>query len=90
MKLRFSLRALLVITAALAILLAYSHRRRQWMVSQIEELRDEYVVVEAPNTFLDLVWQRPPERAYVWLLNPGTQERVEKLGVRHFEWHCQR
>ena len=90
MKLQFSIRGLLFSMSAAAALLGYGQIRRQWILSEVESLTSKNVVIEAPHDAIDFLWQRVPERAYVWLYDPEIGERVERLGVQNFTWTCQR
>ncbi|MBA4106969.1 MAG: hypothetical protein C0485_14570 [Pirellula sp.] len=90
MKLKFSIRGLLISTSAIAVLLGYGQVRRQRILSDVEALKSRNVIIEAPHDAIDFLWQRVPEQAYVWLYDPEVGKQVERLGVRDFTWTCQR
>lgn len=76
--------------AAAVGFLSYSHVRRQQILADVKTLQSKHVVIEAPNELIDMVWQRRPDRAYVWLHDPELAKQVTEFGVQEFTWTCQR
>jgi hypothetical protein len=84
MKVRFSLRGALILLTAVGLLLGYSQWRRNFILSQVDSLKAEGVELEAPHTWRDLVWQRPPASAYDWAYSKQIEERLDNLGVKEY------
>jgi hypothetical protein len=60
-KLRFSLRALLLMATAVILLVGLSQHRRREMLMAAKELQDYgYFFVDVPNATRDRLWQRQP------------------------------
>src|SRR5688572_27431698 len=61
-RIRFSLRALLIVATALILFLGYSQIRRRDILRQVDEIRRLGSIVELPQGPIDYLWQRRPTR----------------------------
>jgi hypothetical protein len=84
--LRFRLSALLLLITAVAAFFGFAQWRRQSILLQVNALKAEGVQLEAPNTWWDLIWQRPPATAWHWAHSKEFEERLDKLGVENFRY----
>jgi hypothetical protein len=62
---RFSLRALLVVTTAIAIFFGYAVVRRRAILENCQVLRAKRVQFELPEAWQDSIWQRRPRNLVV-------------------------
>ena len=59
-RIRFSLRALLILATALILFLGYSQYRRRETLKASEELKKYGYFLDVPNAWHDRLWQRQP------------------------------
>jgi hypothetical protein len=83
---RFRLSALHLLIIAVAAFLGFAQWRRQSILLQVNALKAEGIQLEAPNTWLDLIWQRPPATAWHWAYSEEIEERLDRLGVEDFRY----
>ncbi|HEX6962724.1 MAG TPA: hypothetical protein VF175_12715 [Lacipirellula sp.] len=85
-RLRFSLAASLLLTAALAALLGANNWRRARMQHQVDALQAMDVDVKLPVGWIDSIWQRPPAKAYSAIYAPEVADRCDELGVKTYDY----
>src|SRR5215216_4196105 len=71
MKIRFSLRALLIAATVLILFLGYSQSRRQRIIRRCEWFGKQGFYLDVPNDFTDWIWQGMPKHGHLSTYNYG-------------------
>ncbi|MEX2317725.1 MAG: hypothetical protein WD669_11275 [Pirellulales bacterium] len=83
-RFRFSLAALLLTVTAACFFLGYARWRREWMLKEINALRTEGVIVDVKNDWIDRLWLRTGQYAWVHIVEVSPEKR--QLGSKVYEF----
>jgi hypothetical protein len=86
---RFSLKFLFAVITLLIVFLGYSQWRRQRLLSEAQALKEQGMIVQLPDQWIDRLWQRVPAKANLLPYQKQEtilRERAKAMGVKEFKY----